>query len=515
MKITPPPSRAQAIAFQGDVLFLQHPDEARRELPYRWSHVVLMWLAVFAISGLSSVSGNVRSLDGTIKFDSNFDGAPEAVLNATGFGIGTTTPSNNLHVAGNSIVSGTMVVGGTSNVSGSNLHISGSWGFSVQTVAGNTTLSGNSVVLADSSSGNITLTLPVASTVSGRVYTVKKKSNSHSVFINSISGLVLDLASGANGYPCVQVVSDGNNWHVMGQMPDGISYYQYLIIDVSGGPTATSYPLTVASLSNEDLTGAGNEQYKTNKIVLRYIPAGTFMMGSPVGEAGRDNANEIQPTVTLMQGFYIGVFEVTQRQFLKVVASYPGVQSFTNSSNTMPLHAISYTDIRGSGDWPSSGNAVLASSFIGLLRSKSGLASFDLPTEAQWEYACRSGTTGALNNSSANVLAGQYVEDHQLKTLGWYDWNARSPGGGGAGGVNGTREVGAKLPNSWGLLDMHGNVSEWCLDRHEAYTVLDRVIRGGSYSERAQYCRSASRSVGPQSGRYGHLGFRLALPVGQ
>ena len=105
------------------------------------------------------------------------------------------------------------------------------------------TLSGNSVVLADTSAGNISLTLPAASTVSGRMYTVKKTSNSYSVFLSSISGLII-LASGTNGYPCVQVMSDGVNWHVMGQMPDGISCYQYLIVDVSGGPTATSYGIS-------------------------------------------------------------------------------------------------------------------------------------------------------------------------------------------------------------------------------------------------------------------------------
>ena len=512
---TPPP---EIIVFQWDALFVR-PNDAFRERAYGWSRLVLMWLAVFVISGLSSVSGEVKSLDGTIKFDSNFDGAPEAVLNSTGLGIGTASPSTNLHVAGNALMSGTMVVGGTNSASGSNLHISGTMGYSVQTVTGNTTLSGNSLVLVDSSAGNITLTLPIASTVNGRMYTVKKTSNSNSVFLNSISGLVLDLAAGANGYPCVQVMSDGVNWHVMGQMTNGISYYQYLIIDVSSGPNATNYPVTVANLSTADLTGAGNLQYKTDKIVLRYIPSGNFTMGSPGTETGRYANDEAQRSVTLAQGFYIGVFELTQQQFKNVMVSFPSSQDF--ASNTMPVHRVSYSDIRGDGssgaayNYPNSGSAVDPAKFMGLLRSKTGL-SFDLPTETQWEYACRAGTTGALNSGNVNVLStGANINDPSLKTLAWYDWNANT--GAEAGGVIGTREVGAKLPNSWGLFDMHGNVWEWTLDwlgnPVGGSSGSSRVFRGGSYGNTATMCRSATRNGWLQTSRYSTLGFRLALPA--
>ena len=533
IRIFAPPS-TQVVEFQRPMEILK-PNAGRRERGWQWRLLALMSLAMFAMAGLSSASGEVKSLDGTIKFDSNFDGAPEAVLNSMGLGLGTTNPSDNLHVAGNAIVSGTMVVGGTSNTSGSNLHISGSLGFSVQTVTGNTTLSGNSLVLVDTSSRNITLTLPLASTVSGRLYTVKKTSNSHIVFIRcSTSGFLLQLSSTTMGYPYAEVISNGTAWYLIRQSSSGSSYMgdTYLTVDVSGGPTATSYPVSYQATA-PDLTGSDNILYKTNKIVLRYIPAATFTMGSPSGELGRVAGNESQHSVTLTHGFYIGVFELTQKQFLNVVGSYPVSQSFTNSSNTMPLQQVSYSDIRGPGntsesyDYPNSGNAVLSSCFMGLLRSKSGVNTFDLPTEAQWEYACRASTSGGLNNGAANVQStAANIEDPHLKTLGWYDWNATT-GGGGFVGSQGTREVGAKLPNAWGLFDMHGNVWEWTLDwfvsNNTIYTTnpvgpssgSNRTLRGGSWSNTADYCRSASRSIYSPNTRTSIVGFRLALLVGQ
>ena len=511
-----------------------NPNVDLRKQPYRWSRLVLMWVAMFALAGLPPASAEVKSLDGTIKFDANFDGAPEAILNGTGFGLGTTTPSANLHVAGNAIVTGSMVVGSTSNSSGSHFHVSGTMGFLVQTVTGSTTLSGNSMVLADSSSGNITLSLPIASTVNGRMYTVKKTSNSFNVLIScSTSGFLLQLSASTMGYPYAEVFSDGTSWHLLRLSSSGCSYLgdTYMIVDVSGGPTATSYPVSYQA-TTPNLTGADNVQYKTNKIVMRYIPSGNFTMGSPVGEVGR-GTDEGLHSVTLTQGFYLGVFELTQQQYGNVVASFSiGSQAFINSNNTMPIHNISYSNIRGAGssgeayDYPNSGNAVDSNRFMGLLRSKAAL-SFDLPTEAQWEYACRAGTVGALNNGAVDVSSsGNGIQDVNLKTLGWYDWNARN-GGGGLVGSHGTREVGAKLPNSWGLFDMHGNVSELTLDWHVAnYTSFlinpvgpssggYRVGRGGSYYDPARDCRSSNRAAWQPAGIWWTTGFRLALPVAQ
>ena len=186
-----------------------------------------LWLVVFALFGHRPMFADVRSINGTINFDANSDGAFEATLNSTGFGLGTTTPSTNLHVTGNAIVSGTMVVGGTSNASGSNLHICGTVATSVQTVTGNTTLTNHSVVLADTSAGNIWLYLPSPASASGRTYWIKKMSNSHALYLNGGPGLIEGVGqltlnnSSTGGYPYMQVISSGNTWYVLATSPSG------------------------------------------------------------------------------------------------------------------------------------------------------------------------------------------------------------------------------------------------------------------------------------------------------
>ena len=224
MKDRLPPQ--QVIVFQMDTVAMQN-ESHRRARGCSTARLGYLWLTFFALMGLGSAVAEVRSINGTINFDSNFDGVPEAVLNSTGFGIGTTAPSTNLHLSGNAIVSGSMVVGGTANASGSNLYISGTMGVSVQTVSGNTTLSANSVVLADTSAGNIWLYLPSPSSASGRTYLVKKTSNSHSLYLNGGSGLIDGMGqlsvegSSTGGYPYMQVINSGNAWYVIATSSTG------------------------------------------------------------------------------------------------------------------------------------------------------------------------------------------------------------------------------------------------------------------------------------------------------
>ena len=296
---------------------------------------------------------------------------------------------------------------------------------------------------------------------------------------------------------------------------------QYMVVDLSAGPRATRYPV---SYLDAIPAGGWTETHRTTKMVLRRIAKGSFRMGSPSGELGREG-NEVLHRVTLTKDYYIGVFEVTQKQWERVMGTWPSYYHNPACRNSRPVQGVMYRDIRGArlgAGWPTN-SRVDASSFMGRLRARTGHA-FDLPTEAQWEYVCRAGKSTALN--SGRNLSG-LDEDASMNQVGRYVHN-----GGGAGGGEdsdtreGTARVGSYRANAWGLYDMHGNVYEWCLDwfgEYGASAVVDprgegwyvtRVIRGGSYAENARHCRSAyriSEYPAPQPGNfYDTLGLRVA-----
>ncbi|HQL86964.1 MAG: Serine/threonine-protein kinase pkn1 [Lentisphaerae bacterium ADurb.Bin082] len=285
---------------------------------------------------------------------------------------------------------------------------------------------------------------------------------------------------------------------------------QYLVIDLSGGPTATSYPLS--TLSAPPASG-WTDVYKTTKLVLRKISAGTFYMGSPANELGREE-DETRHLVTLTKDYYIGVFEVTQKQWELVMGNWPSYYANASYRQTRPVEQVSYDDIRGpdaGSGWPAS-NDVDANSFLGRLRAKTGLT-LDLPTEAQWEYACRAGTTTALN-SGKNLTAKKKCPN--MTKVGRYYYSMSE--------YAYTAAVGSYSANQWGLYDMHGNVWEICLDWYEAIdysseAVTDpigldaatwRARRGGAFVWDAMYCRSANRGGTFPGLRDKEDGFRLA-----
>jgi uncharacterized repeat protein (TIGR02543 family) len=304
----------------------------------------------------------------------------------------------------------------------------------------------------------------------------------------------------------------------------------YMIIDLSSGPASGSYP--VSYLMNIP-AGGWTDEYKTTKLVLRLVPKGKFTMGSPLDELGRQT-DEIQHEVTLTSDFYMGVFEVTQRQWELVMGNKPSY--FTNATYyaTRPVEMVSYYDIRenpaNSDDpavnWPSNSN-VNANSFIGKLHTKTGLSTFDLPTEAQWEYACRAGTTTALNsgkNQTGTTICANTAEVGRYRYNGGYVGGTTLPAQG-CTTANGTAKAGSYLPNALGLYDMHANVWELCLDWYGAYTGnaedplgsvsgTIRVERGACWYSVAQSCSSASRFSCSPSIRNFTIGFRLssALP---
>lgn len=287
----------------------------------------------------------------------------------------------------------------------------------------------------------------------------------------------------------------------------------YLVIDLSGGANAASYPVRFAA-AGPDLA---SDTCRTTELWLKLVLPGTFTMGSPTGEPGRYD-NETQHSVTLTKPYYMGVFQMTQKQYTLVMGSNPS----SNRGDTRPVEGVSYNDIRGTSlgaNWPAHAQ-VDATSFLGKIRARTAL-NFDLPTEAQWEYACRAGTTTALNNGRDLSSADR---DAAMDEVGRYTYNQNDGKGGYSSGHT---KVGSYVPNAWGLYDMHGNVLEWCLDWYGSYAtgaVTDpvgcasgsyRVLRGGSFNYYAQYCRSASRYYSNPSDGSNIIGFRLCCSAGQ
>ena len=281
---------------------------------------------------------------------------------------------------------------------------------------------------------------------------------------------------------------------------------EYLVVDLNTGAITPSS-------TGPDLS---DDTCRTTELWLRRIPKGTFTMGSPDTEVGRFSS-ETRRQVTLTEDFYIGIFEVTQKQYSLIQGGNP---SYYNG-DTRPVEKVSYNAIRGAkitggAGWPAYVHAVDNDSFLGKLRAKTG-QTFDLPTEAQWEYACRAGTTTALNTGKSLTSTGQ---DSAMDEAGRYGYNRND----GKGGYSEHTRVGSYLPNAWGLYDMHGNVLEWCLDWYQedlgSSAVTDpkgpnsgsnRVIRGGCWGNGARVCRSAGRSYySPSSSSY-DIGFRVVL----
>ena len=306
---------------------------------------------------------------------------------------------------------------------------------------------------------------------------------------------------------------------------------KYIAIDLSGGTAATHYPIEYL----EDVPDGGwSDEYKTSKLVLRHISAGSFIMGGRATDyPGAVNTN--LHMVTLTKDFYMGVFEVTQRQWELVMGNRPSAFSNETCYAARPVEMVSYIDIRGGVKgvtWPN-GEDVDEDSFMGVLRRKVGLSAFDLPTEAQWEYACRAGTTTALNSGKniSDISDTQLIQE--ANEVARYHFNSGAPSSNpvdfmfGEASDKGTAIVGEYLPNAWGLYDMHGNLYELCLDFLSAFhesgvdpvgpvTGQFRSTRGGSWYS-GGYAYSSSywgASIG-EDGCRAAIGFRLCLQGGE
>ena len=303
-------------------------------------------------------------------------------------------------------------------------------------------------------------------------------------------------------------------------------------------------------------TGVTNDvKYATTHLVMRKIPAKnqTFTMGSPTTELGRSDSEptgrETQHSVTFTSDFYIGVFEVTQHQWWLIKNNWPSQWSLESCRATRPVEYVSYDDIRGSNDgatWPADlSHAVDGSSFLGLLRGAvSGSPKFDLPTEAQWEYACRAKSTSAYYNGKECENAGGTYVSANLGSIARYRNNGGYPNGAypttdamaSSDTSCGTAKVGSYVPNCWGLYDMLGNVAEWCLDYFGAFTsdpqtdptgsaqvdawltsagYAQRLVKGGFCVGTAANCRAATRDRDTWNKRHLARGLRLCLIVAE
>jgi uncharacterized protein (TIGR02996 family) len=246
----------------------------------------------------------------------------------------------------------------------------------------------------------------------------------------------------------------------------------------------------------------------TNSIGMRLalIPPGRFRMGSPPGEKGRYR-NEKMREATVARAFYLGVFPVTQRQYETVTGDNPShhrdseeddSEFRTGDTSDFPVEWVS---------WPE------ATEFCRLLTQRERESrrgrTYRLPTEEEWEYACRGGAS-----SSTPFHYGVSLSSTQA------NFNGDKPSGAGKGPyLARPSAVGSYLPNAFGIYDMHGNVMEWCQDwlgnPDGPGEGRERVMRGGSCFSPARHCRSAQRISAEPEGKAIWVGFRVALaPAG-
>ncbi len=243
------------------------------------------------------------------------------------------------------------------------------------------------------------------------------------------------------------------------------------------------------------------------------IPAGSFQMGSPETEQDRFPHEGPLHTVTIGYDFYMGKYEVTQAQWLAVMGVVPGGLSWDDGEgDNYPVYLVTWDDA----------NAFITAANNHITATGQGPAVLRLPSEAEWEYACRAGTQTRLYFGDSPEIGLFYCHDDGLcSQYMWYCGNNLSP--------YDCKPVGGKLPNEFGLYDMYGNVWEWCEDWwHDGYTGApadgsawvvpsgsQRVARGGSRDLEAGYCRSASRGPADPSYYGDNAGFRVASTSNQ
>ncbi len=268
----------------------------------------------------------------------------------------------------------------------------------------------------------------------------------------------------------------------------------FFIQNLTAGEPETPF---VENMDASEIMGPGTPELDvfTNDFGMTFvaISPGRYLMGSPSHELGRISIFEKQHEVTIEKKFYIQTTEVTQRQWEKVMEDNPSF--FFNCGEDCPVENVSWFDVQ---------------KFIRELNRNSTANRYRLPTEAEWEFACRAGSSTAFSNG--DLQGFECHEDNRLNEIAWYNCNSD----------NTTHPVGRKMPNKMGLYDMHGNVYEWCQDMfvvnysdksYQDYAQIDptkdRVGRSGSWKDTPALCRSASRNNFKPERKNRTVGFRL------
>ncbi len=298
--------------------------------------------------------------------------------------------------------------------------------------------------------------------------------------------LTYDVYFGTATEPPLVSENQGETSYDPGTLDYNTTYY-WKIIAQDNQDHSTDGPVWLFSTGSGVLNEQEFELGNTGVMVtMVWIPAGTFQMGAQDGEQDAEANEYPHHEVTISQGFWMGACEVTQAQWEAVTGSNPSNFIWIN----LPVEQVSWDDI--------------TNDFLPLINATETGDPWRVPTEAEWEYACRAGTTTRL----------YWGDDPSYSQIGNYAWYGNNSG-------STTHFVGQKQPNGWGLYDMSGNLREWCSDWYGSYSsgsVTDptgpttgsaRVFRGGSWFYGAEYCRSAYRYGSLPAYRYSYIGFRL------
>ena len=345
---------------------------------------------------------------------------------------------------------------------------------------------------------------------------------------------------------------------------------KYMVVDLSSGKNGDKWPVSYY----EDVPdfpgvekGKWDDYHKTTNLVLRLIQPGEYIQAWD-DASNNGNKQVMSHTAIITKPFYLAVFELTQEQHYLMNGSHGQSQFiFTGGRRKMRPTVETYRIVRGSGlasldgvNWPVTGSKVGDSSLLKILRDKTGASGFDLPTESEWEYACRSGGTasGFWNDGSDAGISRETkystIENgnENIERLGRYQHNGgmvKTVNGEGVVSYNnadstsgeelGTAVVGSYVSNSWGLYDMHGNVAEWCLDyrftgsdpwyawtKNSVHTNdlgaalqewksgAQRIHRGGKWSSKASECAISLRGFDNETQANGvRLCWRFETPA--